>query len=139
MSTAARSHVGATKDRGSATVELVALTPLLVVLLMFVVFAGRSGQTVVQVHHAADQGARAASMVRQAAMADTARAAVIADLAANGVACERPRVTTSVGADSVTVQVVCAVAVTGLGLLGAGPREVSASSTEVIDRYRGGP
>jgi Flp pilus assembly protein TadG len=107
--------------------------------LAFVVYAGRAGQTVEQVHHAADQGARAASMVRRSAMADRARAAVLADLAANGVTCERPEVTTSAGADSVTVQVACHVPVTGLRLLGAGSRAVSATSTEVIDHYRGGP
>lgn len=131
-------HARSSPDRGSATVELVALAPLLVVLLLFVVFAGRAGQAVEQVRHAADQGARAASMVRRSAMADAAQVAVLDDLAANGVACERPSVTTSVGVDSVTVGVVCHVSTSGLRLLGAGSRVVAATSTEVIDRYRGG-
>jgi Flp pilus assembly protein TadG len=128
-----------TADHGSATVELVALAPLLVALLAFVVFGGRAGQTVEQVQHAADQGARAASMVSRPAMADTARAAVLADLASNGVACDQPEVLTSVHAGSVTVQVRCRVPTEGLRLLGADARSVSAVSTEVIDRYRGGP
>jgi Flp pilus assembly protein TadG len=130
---------GGRSDRGSATVELVTIAPLLVALLAFIVYAGRAGQTVEQVHHAADQGARAASMVRRPAMGDAARSAVLADLAANGVACDQPSVATSVRVDSVTVQVVCRVPTVGLRLLGADARSVSATSTEVIDRYRGGP
>ena len=44
-------------DRGSATVELVLIAPVLVVLALFVVLAGRSGEALRQVQHAADHGA----------------------------------------------------------------------------------
>jgi Flp pilus assembly protein TadG len=130
-------------SRGSVTTEVVLVTPVLVLLVLFVVAAGRAGQTVEQVRHAADQGARAASMVRTAAMPAVAEAAVLADLTASGVPCAGPSVTTSVTgtwpARSVTVTVRCRVPLRGLGPLDGPGQLVSASSTEVIDRYRGEP
>ena len=50
-------------DRGSVSVEMVALTPILVLLALFAVFVGRSAEGLTAVQHAADQGARAASKV----------------------------------------------------------------------------
>jgi Flp pilus assembly protein TadG len=129
-------------DRGSAVVELVLLTPVLVVLLLMVVFAGRAGQAVEQVQHAADQGARAASMVHRRSMPAEARRAVDADLANNGSPCEQHRVSVQyqvLGSTlTVTVSVTCTIDRSGLGLLGAGSRTVVAYSTEVVDRYRAG-
>jgi Flp pilus assembly protein TadG len=49
-------------ETGSASVELVLLTPVLMILVLLVVLAGRSGEVLLQVKHAADQGARAASI-----------------------------------------------------------------------------
>src|SRR4051794_29286139 len=82
---------------GSVTVELVVLAPVLVVLMLFVVFLGRAGGAVEQVRHAADEGARAASLVSRAAMPDAASSAVAADLASNGANCS----STSVAVDVV--------------------------------------
>lgn len=48
------------RDRGSVAAEMVLLTPILIILLMLVVHAGRTGQGMNQLKHAADQGARAA-------------------------------------------------------------------------------
>ena len=48
-------------ERGSVTVELVILTPLLMLLVLFGIYAGRASEAVIQVRHAADQAARAAS------------------------------------------------------------------------------
>lgn len=131
-----------TSDRGSVATEMVLLTPVLVLLLLFIAYAGRSGVAVEQVRHAADQGARAASLVRSSAMSSAASSAVLADLRANGVSCASPSVSTSTGTSgglrTVTVVVSCTVARTGLSLLGVDSRAVSARSTEVIDRYRGG-
>jgi Flp pilus assembly protein TadG len=121
---------------------MVLLTPVLVVLLLFIAYAGRSGVAVEQVRHAADQGARAASLVRSSAMSGAASAAALADLRANGVSCASPSVSTATGSSgglrTVTVTVSCSVSRTGLSLLGVENRSVSARSTEVIDRYRGG-
>lgn len=128
------------RDRGSAAVELVLLTPVLVVLLLFVVIAGRSGTAFERVRHAADQGARAASMARPAAATTAARSAVLDDLRTNDVSCRSPAVAVSHGVSgdliTVTVRVSCTVGRQGLSLLGAGQRTVTASSTEVLDRYR---
>lgn len=131
------------RNTGSVTTEVVLLTPVLVLLVLFVVVAGRAGQTVEQVRHAADQGARAASLVRTAAMPAAAEAAVLADLTASGVPCGDPTVVTAVtgtgAVRSVTVTVRCRVPLRGLGPLDGAGQVVSASSTEVIDRYRGEP
>jgi Flp pilus assembly protein TadG len=129
-------------DRGSVATEMVLLTPVLVLLLLFIAYAGRSGVAVEQVRHAADQGARAASLVRSSAMSSAASSAVLADLRANGVSCGSPTVSTTTGTSgglrTVTVVVSCTVARSGLSLLGVDIRTVSARSTEVIDRYRSG-
>lgn len=131
-----------TRDRGSAAVELVLLTPLLVMLLLFVVHVGRAGEGMTAVRHAADQGARAASLVSTTRMHDAARRAVMDDLARSEASCGSPSVTvrTSVSGLStwVTVRVACSTSTRGLGLLGAGSTSMVASSSEVVDRYRGG-
>lgn len=130
------------RDHGSAAVEMVLLTPLLVSLLLFVVHVGRAGDGMTAVRHAADQGARAASMVSSGRMADVARRAVEEDLARADRSCADPSVSvrTSVVGETtwVTVQVVCSTSFDGLSLLGAGGARMSASSTEIVDRYRGG-
>lgn len=129
-------------DRGSAAVEIVILTPVLVAMMLFVVFVGRAGGAVEQVRHAADAGARAASLVTRSSMQNAAASAARSDLDANGSNCSSTTVSVAVssgqGVDSVTVTVACAVNTAGTELLGAAARTVSASSTEVIDRYRAG-
>ncbi len=128
------------RDHGSAAVELVLLTPVLVALLLFVVFAGRAGEGMSELRHAADQGARAASQASRTRMTDVARRAVLSDLEASGLSCVDPsvavRIHTASGAQSVTVTVGCSISNQGLGLLGVNTRPVQASSTEIIDRFR---
>ncbi len=127
-------------ERGSATVELVLLTPVLMTLALFVVIAGRTGESQIQVHHAADQAARAASMVRPAAMQQVAENVAFRDLANNGVACIKTKITVSFddsqASHSVTVSVECVINSDGLDLLGLSEHRVKANSTEVIDRWR---
>ena len=76
----ARAHIRTWKskrsDTGSVSTELVLLAPALVLMVLLIVLAGRAGQTVEQVRHAADQGARAASLVSRPAMAAAARRAI---------------------------------------------------------------
>ena len=133
-----------TGDRGSVTVELVILAPVLLVLMLFVVFVGRASGATEQVRHAADEGARAASLVSRGSMRDAATAAVHSDLSTNGANCSLASVAVSVAAnaggraEAVTVAVTCTVDVSGTNLLGASARTVTARSTEVIDRHRAG-
>ena len=129
------------RDRGSAATEMVLLTPVLVMLLLLVVHGGRSGSSLAVVRHAADQGARAAALVSASHMGSTARAAVLTDIESVGGICHDVAVDSvySPGRPgSVTVSVSCSISTTGTGLLGLTSRRVSASSTEIVDRYRGG-
>ena len=130
------------RDRGSVATEMVLLTPILIIMLMFVVHAGRAGQGMNQLKHAADQGARAASLVAQPRMSSVAQQAVIQDLSTSGLSCVNPRVATNFEraslSSSVTVTVRCQTSNEGLSLLGAHTVSMAASSTEVIDRYRAG-
>ena len=45
-------------DSGSVTVEMVLLTPVLMVLILFGVYSGRASESFAQVRSAADQAAR---------------------------------------------------------------------------------
>lgn len=130
------------RDSGSVATELVLLTPLLVIMLMFVVHAGRAGQGIHQLKHAADQGARAASLVARPRMSSAAQQAVNEDLSTSGLSCVSPKVATNYAqssmSSSVTVTVSCQTSNEGLSLLGAHTVSMAASSTEVIDRYRAG-
>lgn len=127
-------------EKGSATVELVLLTPVLVTLMLFVVIAGRSGESLIEVRHAADQAARAASMVHPNSMRSVAERVASEDLSKNGVGCTNTYVeltiTESEYSRSVTVSLDCVVNHQGLDLLSLGNRHVVAESTEVIDRWR---
>lgn len=128
------------RDTGSVTVEMVVLTPLLVLLTLFAVFAGRSAEGLTGVQHAADQGARAASKVSLARMQSIGTEAVLTDLASRNTSCVAPRVSVVIGDNrrTVSVRVECSASDSGLGLLGVPTPKVDATSTEVIDFYRGG-
>lgn len=127
-------------DRGSTSVELVLLAPVLMVLALFVVLAGRSGEALRQVQHAADHGARAASQASSARRDDVGHAAAASDLAAAGRSCVDQTIgveKTKIGRlDAVKVTVSCRVKHAGLQLLGMSDRRVQAESVEVIDVYR---
>ncbi|MEY4361534.1 MAG: hypothetical protein RL391_840 [Actinomycetota bacterium] len=128
------------RDPGSVAVEMVILTPLLVLLTIFAVFAGRSTEGLTGVQHAADQGARAASKVSFGRMEVVGRQAVLKDLQMRRVACAEPQITVQRGdgGRTVTVSVRCSPSDEGLALLGVTPPILEGISTEVIDFYRGG-
>lgn len=125
---------------GSATVELVLVTPVLMVLALFVVLSGRSGEALRQVQHAADHGARAASQVSAVKRVAVGSTAAAKDLDSAGTACIDPLIrveSTKVGRlEAVRVSVSCGIDHSGLTLLGMSPRRVAAESVEVIDVYR---
>lgn len=128
------------RDQGSVTVEVVLLTPLLVLFALFAIFGGRVAESMTDVQHAADQGARAASLVSAARMDAEANHAVRNDLAERGVSCPDPVVTLSRSMEGrvVTVSVTCRAQNDGLEILSVATPTLTASSTEVVDRYRGG-
>ena len=125
---------------GSATVELVLLAPVLTVMVLFGIHSGRLSEAKIQVQHAADQGARAGSLVAESKIAQVATDAVENDLKLAGIACTK--VSIDVGAvatgmtNAVRVQVECDVRVDGTQLLGLLPDRVHATSIEVIDEWR---
>ena len=128
------------REDGSATVELLLLAPILMILVLFVVYAGRGAEALIQIQHAADQGARAASMAHPSRMQAVGRASAMRDLEQNGAACIDPVVNVAFDNEStihtVLVEVECAVNSAGLNLLGTQERVLHAESIEVIDRWR---
>lgn len=132
------------REDGSLSTELVLVTPVLLVLLGLVVFAGRLGGVQQRVVSAADQAARTASLRGDP---DAGRAAALASVESNlgdaGVECIDLAV--DVDTDSfqrgghVTVTVTCMVGLDDVVFAGLpGTRQYQASATEVIDLFRGG-
>lgn len=132
-----------TADGGGVSTELVILTPALVVLMLFVVLAGRLGQATQDVTQAAAEAARVASLVRGGETSAAAQLTAQDNLTAAGVTCRRLTVTTQTAdlrpGGAVRVDVHCDVDLAGVAMFGLTPRRsVSASAVEVVDTYRGG-
>jgi Flp pilus assembly protein TadG len=131
-------------DAGSSTAEMALITPLLVMVLLFVVLCGRLVAAQIDVDAAASSGARSGSIARteRAARAEAERTARDT-LSARGITCQETSVVVDPGGlrpgGSVTVTVSCRVPLTDLLLLGVpGHRTISASATSPIDEWRGG-
>jgi Flp pilus assembly protein TadG len=131
------------RDRGSATAELVLLTPFLILLLLFAVAAGRLVQARLDVDSAAQQAARAASLARtpQAASAQATQVAQAA-LAGQSVTCHPAVITPDLGdftpGGQVSVQVSCTVRLSDLSLLHLpSSKTLTSTFTSPIDTYRG--
>jgi Flp pilus assembly protein TadG len=130
-------------DRGSAAVELVLATPVLVALMLLAIAGGRLASTRAEVDAAARDGARAASIARSPAAAEhDGQAAAEATLADRGLSCSNLTVTidtTAFRPDGIVAATVgCDVDLsdlTGLGLPGA--RTLSARFAQPVDAYRG--
>lgn len=125
---------------GSVTVEMVFLAPVLMLLILFGVYASRASESLVQVRHAADQAARSASKVSRGRVQSVANDVANRTLNNSGTSCVDFAVSTAVidqGSNSaVRVKVECTIKTQGLALLGVSERRVSATSTEVLDRWR---
>jgi Flp pilus assembly protein TadG len=126
-----------------ATIELALLTPLVLVVLSFLVLAGRLGTTSADVVAASRDAARAASLAQtfDEAVDEAARTAR-ASLSDQHVTCAN---LTVLGGDparfvpggEVTISVSCDVQLSDVVIPGVpGSRTVSSVSTEIIDRYR---
>jgi Flp pilus assembly protein TadG len=108
---------GLRDERFAVATELVLLTPLLIVLLLFVVALGRLAGARINVDGAAAQAARAASIATTPAQAAaSAQQIATATLGSDHVTCATLQVATDTArfapGGSVAVTVTCAVAVT---------------------------
>lgn len=132
------------REDGSIAVETAVAAPLLLVLMLLVVYAGRASQADADVRSAAARAARAASTAADPAAAVTmAESTAAANLDTAGVDC----LTVSTIADTaefraggaVTVTVGCEVANGDIALLAVpGTRWSVGIATQPIDLHRGG-
>jgi Flp pilus assembly protein TadG len=130
-------------ERGAATTELVLITPVLLLVLLFVVALGRVAAAGGDVQAAARDSARAAANARSASAAsDAANAEARAALDEGSVTCRN--LTVEVLTDdfrpggTVTATVACTVALTSAsGLQLPGEKTVSATFTAPVDEHRG--
>jgi Flp pilus assembly protein TadG len=131
-------------DDGSAAVELVLITPVLLLLMMFALLAGRFALARNQVTEAARDAAREASTWPTARAANQAGVQRGLDsLHAGKVSCQQPQVTIDTSrlepGGEVVADVSCTVAVDDvLGLRIAGSRTFHARAVSVVDTFRSG-
>lgn len=127
--------------RGSATVELVLVTPVLVLLLWFLVYCGRLTGARLQLEGAAHQAARAASTQHTRPAADVEALESATDtLDDAGVTCRSLSVTTDgtlANGSTVMVTVACTVGLHDLALLHLpGTVTLTAGFAAPVDLYR---
>ena len=129
-------------ESGSVTAELVLLTPLLILMLLFVVALGRLSGARLEVDGAAAQAARAASIARDPATAVAmATQTATAALGSDHVTCGQLTVSTDTAqfapGGSVAVTVTCHVALSDLtGLRLPASESVTSRAVAVIDTFR---
>ncbi len=128
-------------ERGSASVEMVLLTPVLLVLLLFVVAAGRLGVARNQLGEAARDAAREASLWRSPAVARQQGADLAVSDLAGRVGCRDPVVDIDTSAlrpgGHVLARVRCTVQLSDLVGLHLGPaRSMQATAVAVVDTFR---
>lgn len=130
-------------DRGAATTELVLLTPILIVMLLFVVALGRIAATRQDVDAAARDAARAAANARSSAAARAeGTAAAATSLREQGTTCRNLTVTVDTAAfragGTVTAAISCTINVGNFGsLFIPASRTITATFTAPVDYYRG--
>jgi Flp pilus assembly protein TadG len=132
-------------ESGSVATELVLLTPLLIVMLLFVVALGRTVSARLEVDGAAAQAARAASIARDPTTAAAmAQQTATAALGSDGVTCGHLTVATDTAGfapgGQVQVTVTCTVDLADLvGLRLPASQAISSTATSVVDQYRSAP
>lgn len=128
---------------GGASVEFVLVTPLLLVLMLFVVGLGRLGVARGDVDGAARDAARAASLVRSIGEAEPmAFEAALASLQERGVTCQALHVDVEPASfapgGSIAANVSCNVDLSDLTLVWTpGSTRISSRFVAPIDGYRG--
>lgn len=131
--------------RGSVTLELAILAPVLIIALLFVIAAGRIAQAHQAVEAAARDAARQASIARDPATARTnALASAQAALSREGLSCPaQVSIDTSGFArpigepGTVTAHVTCTVHLADVAVAGIPATTITASFASPIDPYRG--
>lgn len=132
-------------EAGALSTELAVVTPVIIGLVLFVVYAGRTVEAEADVAHAAYEAARTATLTGTPETAETAaRQAAAANIAQGSVACQTLDVdvdTSSFQAGGqVTVTVTCDASFSDLTLLAVpGTRTFTASAVSVVDTYRAQP
>jgi Flp pilus assembly protein TadG len=138
---------GRGSNRGSAAIEMAILMPMFLALFTAAVVLGRAGNAISVVEMAAYDGARTASLARDAGTAHRVATATVAQsLSSQGLACvggPAVEVDTSgfsqpVGTPaSVTVKVICWVTYGDVDLVGVpADQPISASFVSPLDQYR---
>jgi Flp pilus assembly protein TadG len=133
------------EQEGGAAIELVLVTPLLLMFALLAVSFGRLASARLQVNDAAAQAARAASIARDPGTAAAeARRTAMASLAGHHLTCSPATVAVDTSAfrpgGAVTARITCTVALSDLAPLPLPGREtVHAAATSPIDVFRGGP
>jgi Flp pilus assembly protein TadG len=130
-------------EHGSAVVELVLLTPVLILMLLFIVLCARLSDADLRLGDAAHQAARAATTARNpiAAASDATSTAQTA-LADAGIACQSLSARTDTGGlqpgSTVTTTLSCTIGLRDLALLSLpGSVTLTATSSSIVDIYRG--
>jgi Flp pilus assembly protein TadG len=132
-----------TRERGAATVEFVLITPVLVLIMLFIVGLGRFGVAQGDVNGAARDAARAASIARSATDAKTAgEAAAQATLAERQVPCQTVSVNVNPGpftpGSDVVADVTCVVALRDVSQFWTpGSVTIQSRFVSTIDAFRG--
>lgn len=130
--------------RGSASLELVLVTPVVLLLLLLVVCAGRLAEARADVDRAARDAARAASIARDPSSAeDAGTSAASATLESGDISCQSLDVSVDVSrfttGGTVVTTVSCTVDLADLAELRVpGTRTLTATFVEPIDTFRGG-
>lgn len=129
-------------DQGASTVEVVLLTPLLIMVVLMVVACARVTDAHLRLAHAAAIAARTASLARSVGTA-TQTATASARQAARGAGLSCQRLTAAIGTrdwrpgGTVRVRLACSVDLADLALLRLpGRYQITASASSPIDRWR---
>ncbi len=127
-------------DRGSASVELAILAPLVGLLLGAVVLVGRVQLARADVEGAARSAARDLSIARDPYVAvDEIRAGLMTTLDVGSPTCRALSFVPDIGSAQVSVTLTCTVDLREAAVLPVpGSMSISASASEIIDTYREG-
>ena len=128
---------GRRDEHGSMAVELVILTPVLMMFVMLIVACGRYVAVQGDMQATARDAVRAASLQRDTAAAHAAAGQVIAQSLDRDTSCSGFTLSGFAAGGTARIDLSCSVSYAGLGLIGLpGSVGVSAASNAPIDVYR---
>jgi Flp pilus assembly protein TadG len=120
-------------QRGSMTVEFVLVAPVLIVLMLFLVMAGRVEEARGEADGAARDAARAASIAQDPGDAQAFADQAITDDSSSNLTCANPNVGGfAPGSPAVTVTVTCTLS---LGDIGFGTWTITGYAVSPLDPY----